>query len=163
MDTLLATTDVEEALSEAYAFAVAAKAGYVVSRKNFDRDGVDLTFEAGGNFRPKIDAQLKATINLPIKDGLCRYPCNVNNYELLRIDTQTPRILIVLHLPRNPEDWLAISRANLVLRNCAYWAYLRGMPETKNAETVTVSLLTANRFNVEGLTDLMERSRTGAI
>ena len=86
MDQLLPTTDIEEALSEAYVHAVAAAAGYVVSKKNFDRDGVDVTFEAGDAQRPKIDAQLKATINLPVSDrDILRYPCRKRNYDLLAV------------------------------------------------------------------------------
>lgn len=46
-DALLATTDIEEALSEAYVTAIAARAGYAVAKRNFDRDSVDLTIECG--------------------------------------------------------------------------------------------------------------------
>jgi hypothetical protein len=164
MTSLLAATDKEEALSIAYVHAVAAGAGYVVSKKDFDRDGIDVTFEAGGAFRPKVDAQLKATVNLQLNEqGIFRYPCRLRNYDLLRIETQTPRILIVLHLPNAPEEWLAISLGHLVLRNCAYWACLTGLPEVDNQTSVTIDILPVRVFHVEGLRALMEMSRAGRI
>lgn len=163
-DELLAVTDVEEAYSVAYVYAVAAAAGYVVSQKNFDRDGIDLTIEAGDHFRPKIDLQLKSTINLKLNDkALFRYPCKKRNYDLLRITTQTPRLLVVLHLPPKNEDWLTVSPSELILRNCAYWANLNGSPDSENETAVTIDLPQANRFDIGGLKALMDQSRTGKI
>jgi hypothetical protein len=163
-DKLLAPTDIEEAVSEAYAHAVAAAAGYVVAQRNFDRDGVDITFEAGDAFRPKIDAQLKATINLSVgEDGLFRYACRIRNYNLLRIPTQTPRILIVLHLPPERTDWVTISDDCLMLRNCAFWVSLIGAPETENKSSITIDVPSANRFNPDALRELMDRSRNGVL
>ena len=63
-DAILAQTDKEEALSRAYAAAIAAGAGYTLAAQDFDRDGVDVQFRAGGTMRPSLDIQLKATINL---------------------------------------------------------------------------------------------------
>jgi hypothetical protein len=163
-DALLAETDVEEAYSVAYVHALAAGLGYVVSQKNFDRDGVDLTVEAGDGCRPKIDIQLKATINL--KDngkGAFRYPCRKRNYDLLRLTTQTPRLLVVLHLPSDANEWLTVTPSELVLRNCAYWANLLGAAEVENETSVTIDLPQHNRFDLAGLKALMEQSRTGKI
>ena len=36
------------------------------------------------------------------------FPMNRRNYDLLRVETQTPRLLVVLHLPRNEEQWVTI-------------------------------------------------------
>ncbi|WP_297799011.1 DUF4365 domain-containing protein [uncultured Brevundimonas sp.] len=163
-DALLAPTDVEEAYSIAYVHAISAGLGYVVSQKNFDRDGIDLTIEAGDGFRPKLDIQLKATINLKENDaGIFRYPCKKRNYDLLREPTQTPRLLVVLHLPSNANDWLTVTPSELVLRNCAYWANLLGAPEVENETSVTIDLPKNNRFDIDGLKALMDQSRTGKI
>jgi Domain of unknown function (DUF4365) len=119
MSRLLASTDIEEAVSCAYAHAVAAAAGMVVALRHFDRDGIDITFKTGGDQRPKLDAQLKATINLTKNAaGLYRFPCPRKNYDLLRIPTQVPRILILLHLPRDQSEWVKCTPQNLILRNC---------------------------------------------
>jgi hypothetical protein len=142
MTDLLTDTDVEEAISSAYAHAIAAAAGVVVALRHFDRDGVDITFETGGDQRPKIDAQLKATINLNQNaQGIYKFPCPRKNYDSLRIPTQVPRILIVLHLPSDKSEWVKFTPQNLILRNCAYWANLNGAPATENTASVTVDIL----------------------
>lgn len=162
-DGLLTLTDIEEALSEAYATAIAARAGYVVAKRNFDRDGVDLTIEAGDLLRPKIDLQLKATINLRAMGNLMAFPCPLRNYNLLRFPTQTPRLLVVLHLPKEPEKWLSVNPSRLILRNCAYWMSLRDAPETDVKDNKTVYFPKENRLDVSSLKALMEQSRTGVI
>jgi Domain of unknown function (DUF4365) len=164
MDALLSSTDREEAISRAYVAAVTAGAGYVMASMDFDRDVVDIGIRAGGDFRPSIDAQLKATINLgSAENGIFRFPLKRRNYDLLRIETMSPRILVVVDLPRDEAEWLIVTPEQLVLRRCAYWASLNGLPETQNTDTVTVSIEDRNRFDVEGLRGLMVRARTGAI
>lgn len=162
-DALLADTDIEEAYSAAYAHAVAAGAGYVVSIKNFDRDGIDLTIEAGGEVRPKIDVQLKATINLTDAGENLKFPLKRRNYDRLRGPSQTPRILVVLHFPTDQAEWMAVTPTALTLRNCAYWVSLKDAPETTNSSAVTVSIPKAQRFDVGSLKTLMEQSKTGSL
>ncbi len=114
--------------------------------------------------RPSIGLQLKATINLgQAKDGAYRFPLKRRNYDLLRIATQVPRLLIVLDLPPTEEEWLTVTPENLILRRTAYWASLAGAPETDNATSVTVSIDIARRLDTEALRALMEQSRKGAI
>ena len=163
VDTLLSRSDKEEELSRIYARAVAAGAGYVTSVPDYDRDGVDLQIRAGGAMRPGIDVQLKATVRLGKGDGHYRFPLPRRNFDLLRESTQTPRLLVVLALPEQEDRWLTLTTKKLTLRRCAFWANLMGEPETHNRYTVTVSLREQDRFDVAGLRDLMEASRTGAI
>ena len=161
-DHLLADTDIEDALSEAYVWAVATHAGYAISKKNFDRDSVDVTIEGGADFRPKIDCQLKATINLK-DDGKdhFKFPCPVKNYNKLVIETQTPRILVVMALPTNKENWLNLSENELILRNAAYWISLKGNKITENKDNITIDIPKANHLTVPALQELMNKSRTG--
>ena len=164
-DALLADTDIEDALAQAYVAAVAAKAGYVTSIKNFDRDGIDISFEAGGQMRPRVDAQLKATINLSeigtAKDRFS-YQCPKRNYDLLRLPTQTPRILVVLRLPKDKSAWLHEQDDALTLRHCAYWASLAGKDElTSDKASCAVHLPKLQRFDAATLKTLMAKSRTG--
>ncbi|EGE59551.1 UNVERIFIED_ORG: hypothetical protein GGI63_004018 [Rhizobium esperanzae] len=162
-DSLLADTDIEEGVSKAYVHAVAVSAGYVTALKDFDRDGVDVTIEAGSVFRPKIDVQLKSTINLPLVDGKFSLPLKARNYNLLTIKTQTPRLLVVMHLPKEKLEWINMHPEQLVLRNCAYWHVLEGMAETTNSTSVTVHVPQENRFNKDTLVELMEKSRSGSL
>lgn len=163
-DGILAPTDKEEALSRAYAAAIAASAGYTIAVQDFDRDGVDVQFRAGGSMRPSLDIQLKATINLVDVGGEeFRYALRRRNYDLLREETLVPRILVVLELPREESSWINVSTEELAIRRCAYWASLRGFPETANAESVTVSISKKNRFDVDAVKSLMDQARKGAI
>jgi hypothetical protein len=163
-DALMHSTDREQALSIAYIAAVAAGAGYTTLSMDLDRDGVDLQVRAGGTMRPSLDIQLKATINLgEPSEGQFRFPLKRRNYDLLRTQTMVPRILVVLHLPKIETDWLSVTPEQLVMRRCAYWANITGSSETKNQESVTVSVPQKNLFHVEGLKALMQQARTGVI
>ena len=163
-DSLLTAADREEALSRVYARAVAASAGYVTADTDFDRDGVDLRIQSGGAMRPALDLQLKATINLTVSpDGHYRFPLNRRNYDLLRVETQTPRLLVVLDLPRGEERWVTITANKLVLRRRAYWLSLLGREATDNRASVTVRIPKGNVFNVDNLRMLMDQSRRGAV
>ncbi len=164
VDDLLTVQDQEEALSRVYAHAVAARAGYTTSEPSFDRDGVDLSVQAGGAMRPAVDLQLKATKRLgSARDGFYRYPLRRRNYDLLITETQTPRLLVVLDLPEDEAQWMSLTEERLILRRCAYWVNLKGQPESSNTQSVTVQIPTGNIFDVEQLRTLMERSRTGSL
>ena len=114
--------------------------------------------------RPALELQLKATVNLgDPHDGFFHFPLRVRNYELLRIPTQTPRLLVVLDLPRDEDQWITITSEELVMRRRAYWLDLRGKDETRNQETVTVHVPVENVFDVDNLQSLMEQSRRGPI
>ncbi len=163
-DAILVQTDKEEALSRAYAEAIAAIAGYTLAVQNFDRDGVDVQCRAGGSMRPSLDIQLKATINLADgSDDEFRYALRRRNYDLLREETSVPRILVVLELPKEESSWINVNTQELAIRRCAYWVSLHGFPERTNSESVTVSIKKSNRFDVEALKALMEQARRGAI
>ena len=163
-DAVLTGADEKERLSYVYVRAVAARAGYMTSQPDVDRDSVDLRIQSGGAMRPALDLQLKATVNLrKANGGYFRFPLKVNNYEALRIETQTPRLLVVLDLPKDHDRWMTISTEELVLRRTAYWLHLQGYDETDNQSSVTVQIPKANHFNVENLRTLMEQSRSGQL
>ena len=163
-DTILAKTDREEALSRAYVAAVAAGAGYTLAVQDFDRDGVDVQVRAGGTMRPSLDIQLKATVKLDQGgDDELRYPLRRRNYDLLRQETLVPRVLVVLDLPRDEEQWISISAEELVMRRCAYWVDIAGSPETTNKKAVTITIKKQNRFDIDSLKDLMDRARKGTL
>jgi hypothetical protein len=164
-DTLLTLQDQEEALSYAYVQAVASMAGYTYQMANLDRDGVDLSLSAGGAMKPRLDLQLKATASLMRDDdqgNLC-YPLKVRNYDLLREITQAPRLLVVLQLPPQQEEWLTLSPQQLTLRQCTYWVSLKGAISSNNTTSVTVAIPKQQRFTVEALKQLMALSRQGRL
>ena len=163
-DGLLTDNDIEEALSRVYVQAVAARAGYSTADYSLDRDGVDILIQASGMMRPAIALQLKATINLgKPSEGFFHYRLRSKNYNLLCEPTQTPRLLVVLDLPRDQAQWLTVTPDELVLRRSAYWLNLTGHDETENRSSVTVLIPEQNLFNVDNLQTLMEQSREGKI
>lgn len=114
--------------------------------------------------RPALELQLKATVNLGgPRDGFFHFRLPARNYELLRIPAQTPRLLVVLDLPRNEDQWMTITNEELVMRRRAYWLNLSGVDETENQETVTVRIPVQNVFDVDSLHSLMEQSKGGVI
>lgn len=164
IDTPLTVPDQKEALSRAYVRAVAARAGFATAEPDFDRDGVDMRIQAGGAMRPALELQLKATVTLGDPDGgHFRFPLNLRNYDLLRIETQTPRLLVVFNMPLNQSQWMAVTTSELVLRHCAYWLSLKGCEETDNRSSVTVRIPSNNLFDVKGLRALMEQSQKGSV
>ena len=50
----------------------------------------------------------------------------IKNYNDLRIFTQTPRLLVVLELPRDESQWMTVTAEELVPRRRAYWLSLLG-------------------------------------
>ena len=163
-DAILTRNDREEALSRAYVAAVAAGAGYTLAAEDFDRDGVDVQIHAGGAMHPSLGLQLKATARLNRgDDGNFRYPLRRRNYDLLQAPALVPRLLVVLDLPDDEGQWLSVSVDKLVMRRCAYWANLCGLPETDNESSVTVTIGQRNRFDVENLRDLMNQARRGVL
>lgn len=162
--SLLTVPDRKELLSQAYVRAVAAFCGYTTAIYDLDRDGIDMRIQASGEMRPALELQLKATVNLRKgHSGSFRFRLKRRNYDLLRIDTQTPRLLVVLDLPDDEDLWLAMTVDSLVLRRCAYWLSLRGSPPTTNHSSITVEIPRAHLFDVDGLRALMRQSRRGVV
>ena len=107
--------------------------------------------------------QLKVTMRLgqPDSGGNFRFRLPVGNYKNLICPSMVPRYLVVLALPENKEEWLAVGPDALVLRKCCYWVSLAGCPESGNRSNVTVSIPEMQRFDPEALVNLIDRSRRG--
>lgn len=162
--TLLTAADQKEGLSVAYVKALAARAGFSTAVPEPDRDSVDVRIMAGGPRRPALDLQLKATTDLAeAQDGVRRFRLRIKNYNDLRVETQTPRLLVVLDLPPEEAQWMTVTTEELVLRRRAYWMSLQGHEEVVSQETITVRIPEGNVFDVATLQTLMERSRSGDI
>lgn len=163
-DALLSPEDRKEAISRVYVQAVAARMGYVIVNRDFDRDGIDIEIKAGGRMLPSLALQLKATSGLGRPtNGSLAFPLRRRNYDLLRVETQTPRLLVVVGLPEQEVDWMSIDEEGLLLRCRAYWLNLEGRPESGNRNSITVNLPEENLFTADALRSLMQASREGAM
>ena len=160
-DILLSPTTRQEALSIAYVRAVVAAAGYDISSTQHDLDSIDLIVHAGGNMRPQIGLQLKATGTLAQDEkDHWPFPLKKKNYDDLRLEAQVPRYLVLFRMPETEADYVAISKDSLTLRHCAYWLSLLGREEV-DVQTKTVHVPKSNIFDVQGLRNLMKAARSG--
>ena len=158
----------KEQFSKAYVAAVAAVAGFTTHRPEPDIDSVDLGIsDVGGlgSFKsPKIDLQLKCTSQNIIDDVAVSFPLKIKNYNELRFTNyQVPRILVVVIVPDNIENWLTHSETELAMKHCGYWFSLYEAPETNNTSTVTITIPRAQLFTVDSLKSIMNRVRDGGL
>jgi len=156
----------KEQFSFAYVRAVAAVAGFGVSEPSVDDDSIDLQIAsrstAGTIKRPRLELQVKCTAQDRLEDDEFSYALKIKNYNDLRDpEVLVPRILVIVRVPSELEEWVAVSDEQLTVRRCGYWASLRGMAETDNADTVSVRLQRENRFTAEGLRTIMARIAEG--
>jgi hypothetical protein len=158
----------KEQFSYAYLYAIASVAGYSfqIATRPMDFDGIDVILAGGsgqGLIRyPRLEIQVKCTSLNLMDDENLRYPLNIKNYDDLRVENiQTPRILVIVVVPDQLDQWLVQSQEELCLRHCGYWLSLRGQLQTSNQSTITVSVPRKNIFDVQGLKTLMQRLEAG--
>jgi hypothetical protein len=148
-----------EELSVAYVHAIASHCGFGADRPQVDHDSVDITIRSSAGKKPNIDAQLKSTTIINTNGATSfSFPLPIKNYDDLRGENINPRILIVLCMPGGQEDWIKHTPEELALRKCAYWISLKGQPETKNTETINVSIPVTNAFSPAALNELMQKA-----
>jgi hypothetical protein len=157
----------KEELSKAYLQAVAARCGFAVSSWSQDHGGIDATLSAGGTVgggtkaRPKLDVQLKCTSRQDLlHDGFLSWTLDRAYYDSLRHDAVTPHLLVVLLLPEDASTWLEHSAEQLVLRRCAWWVKMTGMPGA-NTASVTVRLPLDQVFSPDQLRAIMAKVSKG--
>ena len=151
----------KEQFSLAYIRAVAAQAGYQITRPELDSDSVDGMLIADFGRRPRIDFQAKATSQQIVRGDNIHFALSIKNYNDLRRHTRTPRILIVVLMPSDTSQWLTQNHEQLCLRHCGYWLSLEEHQEVSNTTSVTVHIPLVNMFNAEQLVDLMTKVEKG--
>lgn len=158
----------QEALCRAYVQAIAARCGMSSSVPSPDY-GIDLTIndiEMRGQRRAesgyKLDVQAKSTTRADKASTAIRYDLDVRAYDTLRHPRPgCPRILVVLLLPAEESQWSTQTEDELILRHCAYWTTLKGMPATTNRRVLRVHIPRANVFSVAALQGMMKRIKEG--
>lgn len=153
----------KEELSKAYLHAIAARCGFAIGNWSQDHGGVDVTIGAGKALgygrlsRPKIDIQLKCTSRLDIQKGdYIVWSLDRTHYDTLRAEALQPHLLVVLVLPEQEDAWLEHTVDALILRRCAFYVKMTGLPY-KDSDTVTVRIPRSNVFSPEQLLVLMTR------
>jgi hypothetical protein len=157
--------NVESELSYAYLHAIASHAGASCSVSGRHEDNAWGPFP-NGSYRQEIDlkVQLKATISEPVdKNGCLSYSFSgIKQYDDLRSDTvATPRILVVLFLPKSKGAWLTHTEQTLSFSKCAYWVSLLDAPASTNGSSQTVYLPKTQKFDIVNLADICDQIASG--
>ncbi len=152
----------KEQFSIAFVRAVAAVAGVKVLRTEVDDDSIDIGLERAGGCAPKLDLQLKCTADPLPTGGDISFPLKLKNYDDLRRATVAPRWLVTLFVPTDCADWLTVANppTEVVLRRCAWWTSLDGLPDVDNTSSVTVELPRGNLFTPEALKSKFDEIET---
>ena len=152
----------KEQFSIAYVRAVAAVAGVKVLRTDVDDDSIDIGLERAGGCAPKLDLQLKCTAEPLPTNGDISFPLKLKNYDDLRRLTVAPRWLVTLFVPTDCADWLTFATppTEALLRRCAWWTSLDGLPDVDNTASVTVQLRRGNVFTPEALKAKLDEIET---
>lgn len=151
----------KQQFSLAYIRAVAATASYKVAIPESDTDSVDGALMSDIGRRPRIEFQAKSTARDILGNDALRYELPIKNYDELRADVLTPRILVVVLMPDEKQDWISQTQDEMCLRYCGYWLSLRGEQPRLNTSSVTVRIPTTNIFNTDELTGLMQKAERG--
>jgi hypothetical protein len=155
-------------MCRAYVQAIAARCGMSLGTPHPDY-GTDVTLNEialSGNRRCetgfKVDVQAKSTTRAKVGETHLRYDLEVKAHEYLR-DARAwcPRILVVLLLPDEEEQWSSQTEEELVLRYCAYWLSLRGRRPAGRRKTVRIVIPRANVFSAAALQTLVDRFKRG--
>jgi Domain of unknown function (DUF4365) len=167
---MMPTNEIESELSYAYLHAISARCGFECQSagRPSDNAGIDarvisegVKLDESSNITSiNLHVQLKATFQEPIEiDGKYSYSLTVPRYDKLRVTNigTTRKIMAILYLPKNHEDWLSHTEESLVSKRCAYWVSLYGAPEVVGQKTTTIYIPRTQILSPVSLRDLMVR------
>jgi hypothetical protein len=72
-----------------------------------------------------------------------------------------PRILVILHIPENFEQWIQQNDNSITLNHLSYWLSIKGMPETQNKGTVSIDIPSTQKLTIEVVRNLMNKLANG--
>ena len=89
------------------------------------------------------------------------YSISTQLYDHLRgCDNFRPRVLVVMLVPPEPDNWVHQGDTALEIRRCAFWISLQGNdPVTTNTHTVHIP--TTHVLDVDALCTMLYRARYG--
>lgn len=152
----------QECFADSFLLSAAGAAGCTAAKPGVDDDSIDWTLSSKLTRRPKLDVQMKSTIEDSGVGETIHYSLKRKNYDDLTLTLlSVPRILVLVILPREVADWLNLTPERLLLRKSAYWLSLTGFEPTDNAASVTVPIPRSNLFTPEVLTSIMQRLSKG--
>ncbi|WP_207454605.1 DUF4365 domain-containing protein [Desertivibrio insolitus] len=154
----------KEQYSVAFVHALATRARCKVQGLEVDDEQVDVTIRQKAKHlhysRTMVDVQLKCTSRDVVKDDGVHFPLTRKQYDGLRERGIAAKILVVLVVEDEFDDWFTVTNDELLMRGSAYWVLMDDQPEITTQST-TVLLPAANRFNVDQLLDMLQRIGQG--
>lgn len=151
----------KEQFSIAYFRAVAAAAGYNVYKPEVDDSSVDWGIKGyrvnGMRYIPQLELQLKCTANDEYLDSnIINFDLRQKNYnDLCDAELIIPRILVVVIVPNNGQQWLIQTEEHSKLKYCGYWHSLDGQPPIQRTQR-RIYLNRTSVFNVTQLQRIMQ-------
>lgn len=165
---MLPRTQRMELLSKAYVRALVAQAGGICMEPVPDF-GIDFTIhrvvKANNEYIDQgaaLDLQLKSTAETEYRSDQDAFACDleVKAYNFLRTDpVKSPRFLVLFVMPSEESSWVHQDHDGLLLRHCAYYLSLQGMPRTKNEHTIRVMLPRGQVLSVSFLQHHLQRNQ----
>ena len=163
------SSHIKERLSVAHVSAIAARAGvscglFAQPEYGIDVQIADVQELPNGkitNSGHMFYCQLKATTTGTVKDDHVLYDLDVDAYnKLVQWRGASPVLLVLLCLPRDEAEWLALSEDELLLRRCCYWTHLQG-PMSENRRSERIRLPRSQLFTPDSILELLGRVRRG--
>jgi hypothetical protein len=146
-----------ELLSRAYFQAVVAQAGgtCVAPTPDFgiDFDVHDVASDDGkfSDVGVVMHVQLKSTTEAVFvqERDIFQYDLEMKAYNSLRKHpVNVPWFLVLFIMPKDETIWLNQDHEGMILRHCAYYLSLAGMPEVANEDRVRVTVPRQQVFSV---------------
>ena len=154
----------KEEMQRAYFRAVVAKAGASFYVPNYDC-GADFVLTTPyinprGKTAPTtrmVFCQLKASDDCEVKEGKVVYELKAESYNKFAELHNVLAIILLLHLPKNEEDWLLVDQSAMCIKHCCYW-YEVPKVTTDNTCTITIKIPTHQVFDPNAVDWLLEKS-----
>ena len=93
---------------------------------------------------------------------LLYYDLKVKNYNDLVKKVMTPRLLGLLVLPENLDDWVKIEPDKMILKKCMYFVSLKDFPTSNNKTTVRITIPKGNLLTFDSLTKILQKAADGS-
>jgi hypothetical protein len=161
-----------EAFQEAYVRGVAAAAGCVVHGRPEIDEGVDITLTHTSETHQTDDntvylaIQMKSSSKGLIHEGkFASATMRRNRYDSFRAENVTVhKIVVILHMPAELEDWIRVGDDALLLHHKAYWVSIRGnTPIEPGTESAQVKAPVEQIFDDLALCRIMQRIGQGGV
>jgi hypothetical protein len=151
----------KELFSKAFVKALAAQSGFRSAEPDVDDDSIDVIIRGRGYLtgirNPQMDIQLKCTASNDGDDDFFKFRLTLKNYNDLREEAVLcPRLLFVLVVPKDCEEWLIHQPTSSIIKHCCYWYSLRNMSAVTNNSNVTLHIPRSQRLTSQSMLQLME-------